>query len=287
VNAPIRTSGFTEGLCFALAHEWQPERLLMFAYTAYLDESGTHEGSDTTVMGGLLARADHWKAFEQIFEGIQRKHGFRVFHTKKFKRRAGDFKGWTNERCLALIDDLALLTSFGRAESTTVSLPNMLYDDVYRSPHQKGVRARFDSRYGLCFRQCLLHFVVETTKHKYRKKIPPLDIVLEAGHTNWGDAKRIFFDIKRKFSGRGGDLLRHISFVEKDSCGQLMMADFLAHMALLTDRKVVTGTHTRTSSEVPKGQGGISHYEYTQEVLARLREEALRGPRPVSSEPHV
>ncbi len=247
----------------------------MFAYTAYLDESGTHEGSETTVMGGIVARADHWKGFEALFSTIQRKHGFQVFHTKKFKRKTGDFEGWTNQQCLALIQDLAVLTGYSRTEGATVSLNNRLYRDIYRLPQQR-VRARFDSKYGLCFRQCLYHFIVENSKHKYRKKLPKLDIVLEAGHNNSGDAERIFLDLKRDFASRGGDMLRHIALVDKKDCGQLMMADFLAHMTLLTDRKVLAGRHTRRSAEVPKGQSGFTHFEYTTARLAQLREEALQ-----------
>jgi hypothetical protein len=283
MGAPIRTSGFARDLCFALAHEWQPDRLLMFGYTAYLDESGTHEGSETTVMGGMLARADHWKGFEEIFEAIQKKHRFRIFHTKKFKRRVGDFKGWTNEQCLALIRDLSVLTGFGRGEGVTVSLNNALYRDVYRKPSVP-VRGHFDSRYGLCFRQCLGHLISETVKRKYRKKIPRLDVILEAGHENAGDAQRIFLELKRQFAAHDLDILRHIAFVDKDECGQLMMADFLAHKAMLDDRQVLEGRRVRKSEDVPKGYTSVLSYEYNASVLAHLRQKALRGPRTASSD---
>jgi hypothetical protein len=82
-----------------------PECLFMFVYTGYLDESGTHYDSPITVMGGLVARADQWKRFEDGFAGLQKKHGFRVWHSKKFRQRKGDFKGWTYERCSALYWD--------------------------------------------------------------------------------------------------------------------------------------------------------------------------------------
>jgi hypothetical protein len=40
-----------------------PARLFMFVYTAYLDESGTHDGSPLTVLSGVLARAEQWRDF--------------------------------------------------------------------------------------------------------------------------------------------------------------------------------------------------------------------------------
>jgi hypothetical protein len=74
----------------------------MFVYTAYLDESGTHDGSPITVMGGVLARAEQWRDFEKKFTAVQSQYGFRVWHTKKFKKKAGDFRGWTDEKCRSL-----------------------------------------------------------------------------------------------------------------------------------------------------------------------------------------
>jgi hypothetical protein len=65
-------------LCLAITHRWEPERLFMFIYTAYLDESGTHDGSPLTVMGGVLARAEQWRDFEKKFAAVQSEYGFRV-----------------------------------------------------------------------------------------------------------------------------------------------------------------------------------------------------------------
>jgi|SRR6516164_3518474 len=90
----------------SLVHRWEPERQFVFVFTGYLDESGTHDGSLVTVMGGLLGRAQQWEPFERRFDGIRKQHGFRVFHTKKFKKRAGDFKGWSDLQMRALMGDL-------------------------------------------------------------------------------------------------------------------------------------------------------------------------------------
>jgi hypothetical protein len=100
--------------------------------TGYLDESGTHDGSPVTVMGGMLANARQWEAFEQNFRKAKAKHGFRIFHTKKFKKRDGDFKGWTNDQCLALMADLAPMTATAFTEGVTVALYNDAYEAEYR-----------------------------------------------------------------------------------------------------------------------------------------------------------
>lgn len=127
--------------------------------TAYLDESGTHDGSPVTVMGGMLANALQWARFEQAFRRIQKKHRFKIFHTKKFKKRDGNFTGWSNEQCLALMADLAPITAAAFTEGVTVALDNAVYEAEYRLG-DKPKRLRLDSKYGLCFRNCLLFFAL-------------------------------------------------------------------------------------------------------------------------------
>jgi hypothetical protein len=43
-------------------------------------------------MGGILARADQWRDFEKRFTAVQSQYGFRVWHSKKFKKKAEDFR---------------------------------------------------------------------------------------------------------------------------------------------------------------------------------------------------
>jgi hypothetical protein len=105
----------------------------MFVYTAYLDESGTHGGSPTTVIGGLLARAEQWERWENGFARLQNKHGFRVWHSKKFRQRKGDFKDWTVEQRSALYWDLAHLNAYGLTEAMAITLNNADYEKHYWS----------------------------------------------------------------------------------------------------------------------------------------------------------
>jgi site-specific DNA recombinase len=100
--------------------------------TAYLDESGTHDGSPVTVMGGMLANARQWEAFEKRFSKLKAVHGFEIFHTKKFKKKDGDFRGWTTDQCFALMNDLAPMTATAFTEGVTVALDNAAYEAEYR-----------------------------------------------------------------------------------------------------------------------------------------------------------
>ena len=139
--------------------------------TAYLDESGTHEGSPVTVMAGILANARQWETFESEFRRIKSRHGFRVFHTKKFKKKEGDFRGWSTRRCLALMSDLAPITASAFTEGLSVTLHNADYEAEFRSG-EKPRKMRIDSPYGFCFRNCLIFFMLEGLKRAHRGRYP-------------------------------------------------------------------------------------------------------------------
>jgi hypothetical protein len=226
-------------------------------------------------MGGLLARAEQWAEFEKKFAQAQKVHKFRVWHTKKFKNRTGDFKGWTDKQCSALYWQLQKVTSYGLTESVAMALDNATYQSVYKAGEAPR-KARFDTKYGLCFRMCLTAFVLEVLKRKHRKKIPPLHIVLEAGHPNYGDAERIFLETKREHESRGIYMLRTITKAEKADCGQLMMADFTAHSEYILEGRERAGLRQIPASVVvPRGMTGSTHIRSTPAALARWRAEII------------
>ncbi len=185
--------------------------------TAYFDESGTHGGSPITVMGGVMANASQWSRFNLEFDRVRRKYGFRIFHTKKFKSRSGDFANWPRERCLQLVWELADITKSAFMELVAFPLDNATYESDYRLG-EKPKKLRLDSRYGLCFRQCLLHFLREVLRRERKGKLSKLDVVLESGHTNAGDAERIFRELKTDMQAAKWEVLGSIAFADKGKC---------------------------------------------------------------------
>jgi Protein of unknown function (DUF3800) len=248
----------------------------MFEYTAYLDESGTHDGSPLTVMGGVLARAEQWRDFEKKFTALQKRFGFRVWHTKKFKKKAGDFKGWTDEKCSDLYWSMGAISARGLTDIVALTLDDASFEADYKAG---GIprRARLDTKYGLCFRYCLVHFVQEVLKRQLRSRVPPLHIVLEAGHANFGDAERIFLEEKRLWVYAGNPILRTITKADKDDCGGLMLADFSAHSEYLLEKRELDTGAPRNRAEVaaPRGMTPSTHIQFTPKMLRSLRAEII------------
>jgi hypothetical protein len=121
-------------------------------------------------MGGLLGRAEQWKQFEMQFSQLQAEYGFRAWHTKKFKRKVGEFKGWTDEKCHNLYWALQKVAGSGLTDAVAITLDNASYETNYKFGDLPR-RARLDTKYGLCFRMCLIHFVQEVLKRRRRNRI--------------------------------------------------------------------------------------------------------------------
>jgi hypothetical protein len=272
MNAPIRHMSYARRWCLAFARRWEPERVLVIL-TAYLDESGTHGASPVTIMGGMLANARQWEAFEKAFARLKIKHGFEIFHTKKFKKRDGNFRGWTMNQCWALMGELAPLTATAFTEGVTVTLDNAAYEAEYLlggKPRQ----LRLDSKYGLCFRNCLLFFVLEALKRTHRGRYPTLNFVLESGHKNAGDALRVFNETKAELEAKGCDMLGDITFSDKDKCDPLMISDFLAHSTfMMEERALAAGMPEGPSPTIPVGrkESGVTHLRFKPGGLAELK----------------
>lgn len=275
----MQVSAIIGELCVAIAHRWEPERIFVIFSTAYLDESGTYDGSPVTVMAGMLANARQWEAFERDFRLIKARHRFQIFHTKKFKKKDGDFAGWTDGQCLALMSELAPLTATAFTEGVSVTLDNTDYEAEFRAG-EKPRRMRLDSRYGFCFRNCLIFFAIEGLKRVHRGQYPKLHFVLESGHKNAGDALRIFNEVKAELEANGCDMLCDLLFADKDKCDPLMMADFLAHTAYMMGQAGGRAPdHWKVPTEIQKipqltrgrSETGVTHLRFKPGGLAELK----------------
>jgi hypothetical protein len=194
--------------------------------TGYFDESGTHgEGSPVIIVAGFIASANQWSSYEGDLSQLLAEYGVKVFHARKFRTGKGDFKGWQmprraqfNSRFLKLADD-----------HLAYGLATVLRPDDYANIYRLGEfprRARPDTQYGLCVRTALWKSVVLM---KDRREDWPLNVVLEDGHVNAGDAIRVFGEFRDDLHPEYAPLLGKLDFASKLNCMPLAMADSLAY----------------------------------------------------------
>jgi hypothetical protein len=70
--------------------------------TAYLDESGTHDGSRLTVMAGWVEYADRWSEFDRRWNALLRRPlpyrgTITHIHGKDLRQGSKQFRGWSVE----------------------------------------------------------------------------------------------------------------------------------------------------------------------------------------------
>jgi hypothetical protein len=203
-----------------------PNRQPSMVMIAYFDESGTH-GAESPVMtiAGFIANQSQWSSCQADLSKLLAEYGVKTFHARKFRTGKGDFKRWPmprraqfNSRFLKLADDhLACgLAMILRSED---------YENIYRLGEFPR-KARPDTQYGLCFRAALWKAAVLL---KERPTDWPLNVVLETGHNNAGDAIRVFGEFQDSLRPEYSSSLGTLNFASKENCPPLAIADSLAY----------------------------------------------------------
>lgn len=100
------------------------------AFTAYIDESGTHEGSPAVVLAGYVSTADRWEAFDHQWKAALSKYGIEFFHMADFAQGQEQFRGWSENRrreCLKQLHDIICDNAIG---SVGYGLSRAAYDAI-------------------------------------------------------------------------------------------------------------------------------------------------------------
>jgi hypothetical protein len=227
---PIPARGSIWGLALSLFPRDARERVFVIL-TANYDESGTHDGSIATVLAGFAAGALEWEAFEREWSKILRKHKITHVRAKHLFHRQGQHKGWKQAKVRELWADLLYVIQERELFASKTILYEQDYKLFYRSDGPAR-RERLDSRYALCFRT-LLHNLPPL--HCGRYVDSSVNFVLESGHRNSGDAKRVYDEMRenKRFPWHKG--IGFLTFGTKQSSCALQAADMLAYTSYRTE----------------------------------------------------
>jgi hypothetical protein len=238
-------------------------------FTAYFDEADTHGPSPTVILAAHVGHVRQWARFHKKLRALQKRRRFKIFHAKDFKARVGEFDGWSDEQCAGLISDLTRLVKNTLTEGITVHLERERYLNEYRAPPIPK-KMNLDSQYGVCFRACLGQLVDFLAKRNYRDR---LHIVMEGGHPNVRDCKRIFDDLKARFLRAGADILGSFTVERKVTCPPLMVSDFLAASYSMMRASASMGAPSYADvAPLPTGQeAGLIFLELRPDALRRLK----------------
>jgi hypothetical protein len=247
--------------------------------TGYFDESGTHGESPVSLMAGYIGDARQWRNFEKRARKLFSRFHVDIFHTIDVKRSDRDFKGWTVDKKIEFLDEFAFLSHDALEIGFVAILREEDYKQYYASK-ERPKKARPDSKYTILVRASIAASIDATLETpRFRNKAEPsLNVVLESGHKNAGDAVRLYREVEGRFPYReGGGALDGITFTPKESCLPLAAADLLAYSAYQQE----TGAKV---SWVPKGplktanyRGNLFRIAIQKETLEALHAQIERN----------
>lgn len=157
-------------------------------YTAYFDESDTRGQSPTVIMACFLGSARQWELFGRRLRFLQKRDRFTVFLATEFRNKTGEFAGWSDTKCMQLVNDLTALVRDNLTEGVTVHLEHKRHIEEYRKPPVPK-KMNLDSQCGVCFRACIAHIIAIVLADEKRHR---LNVVIGDGHVNVRDTKRIY-----------------------------------------------------------------------------------------------
>ena len=207
-------------------------------FTGYYDESGTHAGSPITVLGGLIGNSHDWGYFEQEWRKVLVKHDLRYIRAKQLFHRQGPYRKWGKKQFRHLWADIMyVLQEHAGFQVSKIVLKDEDYYKSYVSDGPYSKRERLDTRYALCVRVAL-HFL-PLINHRWRQE-GAMNLVVEAGHKNAGDALRVFSELKNSTSYQWSNAIGAISFGSKVDFPALQAADLISYWFYKTEMNKIS-----------------------------------------------
>jgi hypothetical protein len=187
----------------------------------YLDDSGKDPQNAVTTVAGYIATDTGWEAFEKEVEKWFAEYRVNILHAKQLHDTDAEFRGWSKLRKQAFV---ARVCQTMRPH-VMMGMTMGAVKGNYKISAAKSDRKRTVTPYTFCF-NVIVDWIMRDIRIGRAAHEQGVALILEAGHENNPEAEEQFYDI-RKLHGVE-DILRSISFVPKDACRAIQVADLLA-----------------------------------------------------------
>jgi uncharacterized protein DUF3800 len=191
----------------------------------YLDDSGKDRQNPITAVAGYIAKDDGWKTFESEVEPIFVEPKISVLHAKELHDTDGDFKGWTVLQKQAFVARIGQVASKHLMMGLSMSALKGTYQEHAFHRTEGSPPRRTVTPYTFCF-QVIVDWVLRDIRIGRAANTEGVAFVLECGHENNPQAENEFCWVRNHYNLH--DVLRSISFVPKNSCRAIQLADLLA-----------------------------------------------------------
>ena len=188
----------------------------------YLDDSGKDPQNPITTLAGYVARDTGWEAFESEVEKWFEEYGVGVLHAKELRDTDGDFKGWSVLKKQAFVSRVCQ----ARSPHFMMGLSVSTLKDQYQLRAGESDRKRTATPYAFCF-NVINDWIFRNVRIGPFSNKEGVAYILECGHENNPEVEAEFAAIKTLHPDIA-PLMHSISFVSKNSCRAIQLADLFA-----------------------------------------------------------
>jgi len=187
----------------------------------YLDDSGKDSQNPLTSIAGYIARDTEWELFEHDVEQWFDEYKVGTLHATHLKSTERDFKGWRVLKKQAFVARVCQ----ARNSHVMMGLHGAVHKQNYSEWRASRGKRKTLSHYSFCF-NLLLDRILRDIRTAPAALGEGIAFVLESGHENNNEAEQTFHEIRKLHHLE--DVLHSISFVSKDKCRAIQLADLWA-----------------------------------------------------------
>lgn len=199
----------------------RPAARVVLVFQCYLDDSGTSRDEPVLSMSGFVGRLDAWAQIEPSVDAAMNTYGVPVFHAKDFQDTKGHFKGWKLVKKRSFANEI-----FGHARgSLHHGISFAMRKNAFKRRKQETGRIPSMSAYCACFSALLVKLI---NGFEFSDEIvrDGMSIFVESGNRNNDELNQFFRECRSHPLFKGA--LKDISFIPKDECRAIQLADFFA-----------------------------------------------------------
>jgi hypothetical protein len=210
------------------------EKLLLLV--GYLDDSGKDPQNPITTIAGYAASEAAWATFESEAEPIFQEYiGSEPLHAKDLYHGDKLYAGWRVIEKQAFVAKLCMkLYPLRPLLGVSFSVRKASYATRAAEALKRGLRKRTSTPYTFCLNGILDWLMRDVQVGKMANE-EGLALILEEGNEHNEEA-RISLDAIRKIHGL--DQVKSMSFVPKEACRAIQMADLFAFYTRRHNRKI-------------------------------------------------
>lgn len=201
-----------------LAHE----RRLIMNFTAYFDESGTHDNSQVVAVAGYVAVASCWVEFSAQWQIALDEWGLDHFHMTDFAVKAPPYDKWTELERRQRLTRLIGIINEHVLGSVGILIPKNAFDEIF-SARAKSICG---GAYGLATAACWMD-LAEIMREKAIDGW--VSYVFEAGAPGAGEIAKVFGANLKDLEQQERLRLLSLRFEDKRNFLPLQAADLLAY----------------------------------------------------------